>query len=196
MGVTARGHPWTVGLLAAAVVATVITLSTRNDWDQAPICASTSTGANGSCVTDKLGSLTNVGNENCSGGPYYSCTDLPVDIGFADGSRRHLTFSSNRLHGFLAGGPRDPRVIPGWRDQSANASVIGRFHGLHLVGLRFPATGAAIATDDYPGSGLHAAAEVGLFGFPILALFAFLVRAYRAQKRRRPTVRGSSQITN
>ncbi len=186
-GVSAKKYSrMTIGLLVATVVAIVVTLSTRNDWDQAPICASTSTASNAWCVTDKTGSLTNEGIQECSSGyDSYNCTDLPVDIRFADGTQRHLEFSpGGAATNFLDGGQRDPSAIPNILDDAAG-HVIGRFHGSHLVGLRFPTTSAAISTDDYPGSDLHTAAEIGAFFFPSLALLASFMWSYHRGKRKR-----------
>ncbi len=189
-------------LLGLAVAATVVTLSTRNDWDRAAVCGSAAAASKGRCVTEQTGTMTNVGAQECSGGAgSYSCDGLPVDMRFADGSRRHFEFSSDRIFGFLDGGQRNPFVVPGARQTDGGgldpalldglggapppgtgARVIGRFDGRYLVGLRFPATGAVLATNDYPSYREHGVAEVLMFVFPVLALFTFFVYAYRAQK--------------
>lgn len=159
-----------LGLLTVLLLAALVIFSTRNDWDQAPLCAGTTATSDARCVTEKRGTVERVGPQEYSenSGPWApgpTNGPLPVDIQFADGSRRHFAFDSDNLSSFFHGGNRKENVVPGYQDLESvpirpegPARVIGRFHGRHLVGLRFPATGASLATNDYPSQGLHSAA--------------------------------------
>lgn len=131
-------------------------------------------------MTEKGGtvdvSLGHFGPPECSS---WGCDTPRYDIRFADGSRRHLAQQSDRVFGFLDGGNRNMNVI------AHSACAIGRFHGRHLVGLRFPPNRTALATNDYPGSGLHSAAKALMMISPIVAFLAWCVWAFRDTSKRR-----------
>ncbi len=182
-----RRYWTTYGLLALGVLAFAVTLSTRNDWDEAPACASRAAGSSVPCVTEKRGAVVNRGYQPCSTPTAWGmggCGSLPVDIRFADGSRRHFEFGGDRLDELFSGGKRDPSVVPepsyGHRGP---ARVVGRFHGRHLVGLRFPASAASLATDDYPSYGVNSAAFLVMVFSPLAALFTWLISAVRASRK-------------
>ena len=102
---------------------------------------------------------------------------MPVVIRFADGSRRHFEFDGDRLEEFFSGGNRDESVVPEPDGPGASDRVVGRFHGRHLVGLRFPASGASLATDDYPSSGVNTAAFFVMLLSPFAAGLAWFLGA-------------------
>ncbi len=174
-------RPWAAyGLLAVGVLAFAVTLSTRNDWDQAPVCAGPAADSGDRCVTEKRGTVVKRGYRSCTTPTAWGmggCTSLPVDIRFADGSRRHFEFNGDRLDEFLSGGNRDESVVPRAYGPEGSDRVVGRFHGRHLVELRFPAGGGSLATDDYPNSGVNTAAFFAMFVSPLAAGFAWLLSA-------------------
>jgi len=96
---------------------------------------------------------------------------------FADGSRRHFEFDGDRLDEFFGGGNRDESVVPRPYGPGGSDRVVGRFRGRHLVGLRFPASGASLATDDYPNYGVNTAAFFAMFLSPLAAGFAWFLSA-------------------
>ncbi len=101
---------------------------------------------------------------------------MPVDLRFADGSRRHFEFDGNRLDEFFSGGKRNPSVVPEPSyGRGRSDRVIGRFHGRRLVGLRFSASGAYLATDDYPSHGVNTAAFFVMLLSPVAAGLAWLL---------------------
>lgn len=171
--------------IAVALVAGLggLSLQTANRWDEAPVCGPGSTGR---CVTEVPGRVVTGGVLTCTVGPYGSCSDLPVDLDFADGTSRTLNISQHdRISAVLSGGQRNAHVVP-----ASSAPVIGRFYGSHLVGLVFPSTGSRLATDDYPGYAVNAAAQVGMFLVPVIFCLLSVVVVWRRERGAR--VRSSS----
>ncbi len=64
-------------------------------------------------------------------------------------------------------------VVDAYRSGGAQSPVIGRFRGRHLVGLRFPTTGASLATDEHPDQHVHEVAALVMYLSPIVALLGW-----------------------
>lgn len=163
-------HRWVLVVLMVLLLIEVglgtVARYTGNEWQQAPLCTSPQSGDHGTCVTEKAGTI-DVGYYSCSGGAYYyGCSPLAIDITFVDGSKRHFSdVLYDKITAFLAGGSRDPSVLPQY-----SGPVVGRFYSDRLVGLRFP-NGASFATDDYPNYNLNSAATQLLYFLPVVVLF-------------------------
>lgn len=179
-----RKLPWiariALCLLALACGASVVELSTRNDWDQVARCAGPSPPSGTRCVTHKQGRLRGVGFRTClddaqaGGSAAAGCEALPVDIRFSDGSRRRFTFGWDRDPPFVDRRRRDVNVVsdPAFTDDSLR--VVGRFAQRRLVGLAFADDARdSFATDDYPGGDANRVAFKVMGPSWVLAIAAF-----------------------